>query len=217
MITPYPQRIGKELCQISPKSLEWIDHFLTELKELTGRKKLKIIEFGSGVSTVALATLRPDDEIISIEENREWYENVKRWLADRNIKNVNLIFEEVEDRNYYIFDETTNSNYFHVSERFKPFDLVINDGNMREYIGDSILNDADNYLTKGGLYLRHDYEKAWKRTWIGPHLFELDWLDGSGLGYDAFCASHEGYDLLTIGGNGTWGYKAEFGGVWRLL
>jgi len=207
----YTTRIKKETCQISPQAIEWINTFLDRVEG-----KAKILEFGSGISTIALGQLRPDDEIVSIEENKEWYERVKGWLKEEGITNVNLIFEEVEDRNYYNFDETTNINYFHVCEQFKPFDLIINDGNMREYIGDSILDRADEFLTEGGLYLRHDYEKSWDGTWTGPHIIVPDWIEGVGtLYYDNFCATHKGYELITVNGNGPWGYKAEFGGIWR--
>jgi len=212
----YTNRIDLDIMQVSPVAIEWIDHFLTEMKELIGREKLKIIEFGSGVSTVALAQLRPDDEIISIEENKEWYDKVNKWLKEKKLKNVNLIFEEVEERNYYKFDETTNINYFHVCEQFKPFDLIINDGNMREYIGDNILEKADEFLKEGGLYLRHDYERSWNGMWVAPRIIVPEWIGkGGGLYYDAFCATHSGYELITVGGNGTWGFKGEFGGVWR--
>lgn len=212
----YTIKIGMETIQMSPVAVEWISTFLKELKEKRGGKKLKIIEFGSGISTLVLAQLRPDDEIVSIEENKEWYENVKSWLKEKNIKNVNLIFEEVLDRNYYIFDENTNTNYFHVAEQYRPFDLIINDGNMREYVGDSILDDIENWLTVGGLYLRHDYEMSFSHTWTGPHVVgSMDWINGTDFCYANFCATHPGYELLTINGNGKWGYKAELGGIWR--
>lgn len=211
----YTFRIGKETCQMSPVAFQWIGNFLGELKDKK-EAGLKIIEFGSGVSTIALAELRPDDQIVSIEENKGWYGKVRGWLEERGIKNVELLFEEVEVRNYYRFDETTNPNYFHVCEKYKPFDLIINDGNMREYIGDSILEEADDFLTEGGLYLRHDYEKSWDGVWVGPHLVVPEWVgEGGGLYYDSFCATHPGYELITVNGNGRWGYKAEFGGAWR--
>lgn len=208
-------RIDKELCQMSPVAIEWIDEFLSELGHIKKRDKLRILEFGSGVSTIILAQLRPNDEIISIEEKEKWYENVKKWLKERKLKNVNLIYEKVEVRSFYKLDETTNLDYFHVAEKYKPFDLIINDGNMREYVGDNILNDADNWLTEGGLYLRHDYEKALMNVWIGPRITGADWVDGAGLCYAQFCVTRPGYELLTVGGNGKWGYKAELGGVWR--
>jgi hypothetical protein len=212
----YTVRVDKEFCQVSPVAMEWIEQFVNQLKHLRKRKKAKILEFGAGVSTVTLAEMFPDDEIISIEENKKWYENVKKWLKERKLKNVNLIFEEVLIRNYYRFDETTNLNYFHIAEQYKPFDLIINDGNMREYIGANILENIDSWLTKGGLYLRHDYEKALAGVWIGhTPLPVMDWFNGSGLGYDMFCGTHPGYALLTVGGNGKWGYKAELGGIWR--
>ena len=201
---------------MSPAAIEWINTFLDITEIETGRDKLKILEFGSGVSTIILAQLRPNDEIISIEEDKEWYKRVDKWLKERKLKNVNLILEEVEERDYYKFDEMTNTNYFHVCEQFKPFDLIINDGNMREYIGDNVLEKADEFLTEGGLYLRHDYEKAWTGTWVGPHVIIPEWIKGDGnLYYDSFCATHEGYELITVSGNGTWGHRAELGGVWR--
>jgi len=212
----YTTRIDKEFCQISPVAMEWIEMFVKELKHRRKRKKAKILEFGAGVSTITLAEMFPNDEIVSIEEKEKWYEMVKGWLKEKKLKNVNLIFEKVKIRNFYVFDEMTNTNYFHIAEQYRPFDLIINDGNMREYIGVNILEDIDNWLTEGGLYLRHDYEKAMMNTWIGPFPKAPEWISsGGGLYYDGFCAAHPGYELLTIGGNGIWGYKAEFGGVWR--
>jgi hypothetical protein len=216
MRTDLPFRVGMETCQMSPMAVEWLDHFVRELKQVKKRDKLKIIEYGSGLSTVIFGMLWPDDEIISVEENKDWYDKVKNWLVKYEVKNVNLIFEEVADRNFYLFDENTNTNYFHNTEKFKPFDLILNDGNLREYIGESILNEADSFITEGGLYLRHDYEKSFQHTWVGPHVFDFDWVVDDGFSYDMFCATHPGYELLTVNGNGKWGYKAELGGVWRV-
>jgi hypothetical protein len=211
----YTTRIDKELCQISPVAMEWIEKFVNQVKHLKKRDKAKILEFGSGVSTITLAEMFPEDEIVSIEEQEKWYKLIKGWLEERELKNVNLIYEKVKIRNFYVLDEDTNLNYLHVAEKYRPFDLIINDGNMREYVGDSILNDADNWLTEGGLYLRHDYEKTFLDVWIGPRITGADWVDGSGLCYAQFCGTHPGYELLTVGGNGVWGFKAELGGVWR--
>ena len=163
----YTFRIDKECCQVSPTAMKWIGKFVKELKHRRKRKKAKILEFGSGVSTVTLAEMFPDDEIVSIEEKEKWYKLVKGWLKEKKLKNVNLIYEKVDVRNFYVLSEETNLNYFHIAEKYRPFDLIINDGNMREYVGDNILEDIDNWLTEGGLYLRHDYEKSFTNVWVG--------------------------------------------------
>ena len=204
--------------RISALALNCLDRFLQELQEATGKEKLRLLEFGSGVSTVWWAETFPDMEIYSVEGNKEWYERVKGWLKERNIKNVTLVFQE--QTNFYTTENVNNMNYIYQTKAFNPpFDLIINDGGMREIVGDFILENADEYIAEGGLYLRHDYEMAVLGNWRGFHLEPLKpWLkDEKSIGYDQFCATHSQYELMTLFGNGLPCFVLELGGIWRKM
>jgi len=95
-----------------------------------------------------------------------------------------------------------------------PYDLILNDGCLREMVGDTIMANADRYIAPGGYYFRHDYEKLLNGSWQGWHLDPS--LDVSvGHMYDKFTSEHPNYELLTINGDGKWGFKCEYGGLWR--
>jgi hypothetical protein len=207
----------KEWCQMSPLALKWIEIFLTDLTERT-KRKIKILEFGAGVSTLWFGSNFPEADVVSIEGDADWNAKISGWLNERKISNVRLIYQKQHSN--YRLDDGMNEDYFKVCYSLKPpFDLIINDGAIREFIGDEVLDNADELISNGGLYLRHDYEKALNGDWIGFHSKPLKpWVNNENrLCYDGFTVSHPEYDLLTVSGNGKWGYKSELGGVWRRL
>lgn len=199
----YQLQFGKRVTQISPFALRWMEIHTRELAR-KHKRKIRIMEFGSGVSTVWMGQKWPEYEICSVEGNREWYKQVKEWLEEKGVKNVNLKFVE-QEANFRLKVVEVNPDYVY------PFggdwDLIINDGGIRETIGDETMLRADKLLRIGGIYLRHDYEKAITGQWIQTGHKEL--------GYDGFCAWNDGYELITITGNGVWGYLCELGGIWR--
>jgi hypothetical protein len=194
--------------QLSPLAVNFIENFILDIQE-KAKRPAKILEFGSGVSTILFSKLFPLSEIYSVEGDVNWFEMVTKWIDQENCKNITRIFEP--QTNFYISDNTNNLDYFEKTREFDlPFDLIINDGGMREIVGDFILKNANEYLSIGGLYLRHDYEKYLSGEWRGFHIDKE-------IRYEQFVLDNPTYSLITVNGNGRWGYHCEFGGVWRRL
>lgn len=194
-------KIDNEFLQFSPVALSWIE------EQLKGIEEPKIIEFGAGVSTIVLAQTFPQAQIYAVEGHKEWLEKEEKWLKEREIKNVTLIFKE-QDNNYRRPEVVNNMEYVKCADEFKPYDLILNDGAMREIVADYLLKDLDSYLKPNGVYLRHDYEQYLSGDWRGSHLDKE-------IRYEQFVLDNPGYSLVTIGGNGKWGSHAEYGGLWR--
>ncbi len=240
----YPLRSGEQSdgVQMSPLALLWIREHIkwliyraqdgSQTDDLYSRelafpssRKIKILEYGSGESTICLATMFPEAAIYSVEGEQKWYDWVNKTMKEKNLLNIQQFFVE-QDSNYRPGStEGTNSwgnkynlEYATIIDRMAPpFDLIINDGGIREIVGDTILNKADQYIAYDGMYLRHDYDMAIQRSWLGSHLNPLpDWVnDKERPCYDNFCATHPKYEMITVSGNGKWGWRCELGGVWR--
>ena len=53
----------------------------------------RVLEFGSGHSTVWLAELGCD--VVTVENERNWYDAVKRWLYERDLTATQILCEDV--------------------------------------------------------------------------------------------------------------------------
>lgn len=231
-------REGTDGLQISPLALMWIkehintmvycrDHYdsKTVIKydnnsapQFGNSKQIKILEFGGGCSTIFFAKAFPYAQICTVEGEEDWYNKETSWANEDKLFNVRVI-KELQPSDYgFDSPREDNMNYALRAKEFGfPFDLILNDGAMREKVADVILSDPDRWLSVGGVYLRHDYEKALDERWIGPHtnprpLFVLGEV---GTYYESFCATHPNYSMLTVPGNGIWGFYCEYGGIWR--
>jgi hypothetical protein len=78
----------------------------------------RVLEFGSGMSTVWLA--RRCELLVSIETNRLWYNEIKSALARRSLKNVDYKFRDPQ-KAHVLKDYEASS-----------FDLVLVDGLRRD-------------------------------------------------------------------------------------
>lgn len=194
--------------QMSPAAASILREFLDEVSTL---HKPRILEFGTGASTIWYSKTWPDAEIVAVEGDKSWYEKTKPLLG----KNVQYLYAE-QNSNYRDSSVVDNPEYYGCCLGKGQFDLIINDGAMREQVGDFILLHEEELISSGGIYLRHDYEKAIRGEWIGQHLNTPYWLtDRKLVGYEQFCARNPKFSLLTVSGNGKWGYRAELGGVWK--
>ena len=192
---------GENSVQISPLALGIIDTWIKDIKEKLDRP-FKYLEFGSGLSTVYFSEKYPEMEIYSVEGVSDWHEKVGGMVTPKK-------YEFHEATNYYTTDPSCNMEYITCMEEDGPFDLILNDGAQREMVADYIFSKPEKFIAKGGLYLRHDYEMLSIKTWIGHHLPEI------GQTTEEFAAKNDNYTLVTINGNGKWGYKCELGGVWH--
>lgn len=196
--------------QMSPVALSVLNEFIEDrLAKL--KRPFKLLEFGSGASTPYFMERYPSIEIYSVEGDSNWYPQVKDWISRIKKEGQVVVHEYQEATNYYTSVPDFNINYASCMEKFGPFDLIINDGAMREIVGDYILANDKQFIAGSGMYLRHDYQKALVGDWVGfnkeGRVIPLD--------YEGFVATHPEYSLITVNGNGVWGYKAEMGGVWR--
>ncbi|NIK92528.1 class I SAM-dependent methyltransferase [Mangrovimonas sp. CR14] len=104
------------------------------LNEIVINQRQRVLEFGSGISTILMARLikknKLDAKIISIEHNEAWAETLKEYLDNEDLlKFVTIIRVDLKDVttskgtvNWYDFNVLT----FALKE--KKFDLVIIDG-----------------------------------------------------------------------------------------
>lgn len=101
---------------------------------------IKVLEFGSGNSTIWLA--KKGVNLISIEHDKTWYETVKKSLKDNNL-NIDLRFIGGQ---YYTVCSEFEDNYF---------DLIIVDGQNRV----KCIEECYKKLKPGGVLLLDDAER----------------------------------------------------------
>lgn len=105
------------------------------LNDILINKRTQIIEFGSGISTLAIANLIKKNKLecnfISVEDNEEWFQYLKSFLSRNDLqKNVNIIYAPLKinslalENNLWYSDEALRIN---ISSDFK-FNLAIIDG-----------------------------------------------------------------------------------------
>ncbi|MCK9370344.1 hypothetical protein M0R04_10590 [Candidatus Dojkabacteria bacterium] len=193
--------IDGNFIQMSPIALSLIDEFIRE-RQSQLRRPFKYLEFGSGASTSYFSNKYPEIEIYSVEGDEDWFKMVNKW-----VKPEAYMYQKAT--NYYTSDPTCNMDYITCMEDFGPFDLILNDGAQREMVADYIFDNDEKFIAKGGIYLRHDYEKYLKGEWVGFHLPNIVQTA------EQFAVRFPEYSVITINGNGKWGYKCELGGVWR--
>ena len=105
------------------------------LNDILINNRRQIIEFGSGISTLAIANLIKKNKLecnfISVEDNEEWFQYLKSFLTRNDLqKYVNIIFAPLKknslalENNLWYSDEVLQNN---ISSDFK-FSLAIIDG-----------------------------------------------------------------------------------------
>jgi hypothetical protein len=199
----------------SPFSLNYLAYFIENFEE-TFKRKSRIIEYGSGCTTCWYAINFPDNEFVAVEGDEKWFDVVNQELKKIGAKNVNLIFHPAS--NYYTTVMDQDLSYSRtIQEVGGAFDLIINDGAQREIIGDFILRNADEFISTGGIYLRHDADMAILGNWVGLREEPLpEWCrDKMDLGYDGFAHTHPQYEHITVTGNHIASMVTEFTGIWR--
>lgn len=105
------------------------------LNDIIINKRRQIIEFGSGISTLAIANLikknNLDCSFISIENNEEWFQYIKSFLSRNDLqKYVKIIYAPLQknslalESNLWYSDQVLKEN---ISSDYK-FNLAIIDG-----------------------------------------------------------------------------------------
>jgi hypothetical protein len=199
----------------SPLGINYVADFIERFEE-TFKRKARIIEYGDGLSTLWFAKNFPDNEIVSVGSDKEWFD----WMEEelKKIPNHNIKHVYHKASNLYTTERDEDREYTHTIDSFGQFDVIINDGAQREMIGDYILSNADKFISLGGIFIRHDYEMAILGNWVGLRDEIPEWCrDNMDLGYDGFTHTHPEYALVTTTGNGLAGNVMEYGGVWRKV
>jgi hypothetical protein len=198
----------------SALGVNYIADFIERFEE-TYRRKARILEYGDGLSTLWYAKNFPDNEVVSVGGDEWWFNWIEEELGKIGNKNIHHIYRKAS--NFYTTERDPDTGYTHVIDDWvAPFDIIINDGAQREMVGDYILSNADNFISVGGIYIRHDYEMAILGNWVGLRNKLPEWCrDEKDLGYEGFCHTHPEYSVLVTTGNGLAGECLEFGGVWR--
>lgn len=175
---------------------------------LSKTEPIKILEYGSGVSTLWFSETFPNAKIYSLEGDRDWFESEAEWISREELKNIKLKY--VKQNNSWDTDPSYNQDYLDAFKDERPFDLILNDGALREMIGEQILENVDEWLVPGGMYLRHDYQKLIDGEWVGYDKNGTKSFDG----YERYC--DKSHKLIVLhGSHGTWG-ENEAGGIWRM-
>lgn len=206
----------KYFIRISCLGINYLAHFVEDFED-TYKRKARILEFGDGISTIWWAKTFPENEVFSVGGDITWYNWMEEELSKLPPHKVKHVYHE--QTNFYTTENINNMDYVKCLEDFNPpFDIIINDGGMREIVGDYVLSNADRLISPGGVYLRHDYEMAILGNWVGFRDKLPEWCrDDKDLGYEGFAHSHPEYSTITTTGNGLAGYVVEFGGVWRRV
>lgn len=106
-------------------------------------KSKRLLEFGSGMSTVWYA--EHAGEVVSIEDYRPWFEQVRGIIAQRRATNIRYRFAGADDYAELALDE-----------RADGFDLVMVDGSQR----DRCVQTAIELIRPGGMIYLDNSDKG---------------------------------------------------------
>lgn len=170
-----------EIPWITFEAKKWMDDFLN--------KDMVVFEWGSGGSTIYLA--KRVKQLVSVENDRKWYNLVIKSIEKNNISNLEYILKEPEkitDKQIYkqgsidYFSSAPAYKYFSFKEYCKVidsfpnenFDLVIVDGRARP----SCIFHSFKKVKSGGFLMldnseREEYEDGKKllATWELKNFF----------------------------------------------
>ena len=119
--------------------------------------KMRVLEFGSGSSTLAIA--KRVKRLISVEHNEGFYKSTLKTLQDNQIKNVGLFHVPANAEPIGPDDGTAEgfADYIALPMKYaanEKFDLIFIDGRARVACAKV---SVDNYLKPGGIIFIHDY------------------------------------------------------------
>lgn len=118
------------------------------------------LEWGSGHSTLYFPKLLPSDaQWISVENDSEWYERIKRINTQDKTKlfHVNMPHFPVErdDIEGDFYQDT--QNYLNLPDQFAPFDFILIDGRSRV----KCLEKAIEIIKDDGIIVLHDANRKY--------------------------------------------------------
>jgi len=143
----------KNLPWINPEAINIFEQLLLPSSDIG-------IEFGSGNSTVWYA--KKVKKLISIEDNKGWFNNVNEQLKRQGINNVEYLFKSSS----YI-EDSKESEYFNFIEiqLDDSLDFVVVDGNFRDIIALSAIKK----IKRGGIIFLDDSQRYLSQKTFSPH------------------------------------------------
>lgn len=120
-------------------------------------KKMRVLEFGSGASTLAIA--KRVKRVVSIEHDETFYKSTLQLLKDNGIVNVGLFYVPANALPIGADDGTAEgfADYINTPAKYavnEKFDLVFVDGRARVACAKKSI---ESYLKTGGIIFIHDY------------------------------------------------------------
>lgn len=128
----------------------WIHQEVIKLLDQVIKKDTRILEFGSGYSTVYFSNL--SDNVISIEHNKNWYEKIKVLLDKKVIyilKEINYISKPPENKLFYKSENL--ESLLNINQPLE-FDIILIDGIDRV----NCAYGSYQYLKNGGMLILDD-------------------------------------------------------------
>ncbi|MDN3668634.1 class I SAM-dependent methyltransferase [Echinicola jeungdonensis] len=123
---------------------------------IKAKKPNKVLEWGSGFSTLYFPSLHSMDLWISVEHDKDWAKAVggKYLLPYVEIHHVPSEIEGWNNQGDWKIDGTYEEfeTYVNYPEKYKPFDLIIIDGRARV----PCLRKAKDLLAPKGIIIFHD-------------------------------------------------------------
>jgi hypothetical protein len=129
----------KESIDKNGQPIPWFTYSCIAFLKERLNKNMEIFEYGSGNSTLWLASKCKN--VTSVEYDRNWYEKIKEIAP----KNANILFEKKETINYVKSISTTN----------KKYDAIIIDGRNRG----KCMKESINHLKDNGIIILDNSER----------------------------------------------------------
>lgn len=137
-------RIRKEFKDDKGDFVPWMNYPLLAFLKERIKKEHKVLEYGSGASTLFFA--KEADSVVSIEYDEKWYLKVQNSLKETGYENVDLHFAPIE-KGYTTLQNFTREN--------EVFEIVVIDGRKRVETAKKSLK----VLAKDGVIILDDSER----------------------------------------------------------
>lgn len=137
----------KESVDKNSNPIPWYSYSFIKFLEPRFKKEFRVFEYGSGNSTLWFS--KYVKAVKAVEHDKNWYEKVRAKLPS----NAELVYREIENKNYA--KEVSTSNY--------KYDIVIIDGVDRN----NCVYESINSLSQSGVIIfdnseRKDYKESIK-------------------------------------------------------
>ena len=150
-VVPYIQTNFVQPREALDLDLPWMSYAAIDFLEQFVRPGMSVFEYGSGGSTLFFA--RRALGVISVEDNRSWFEKVDRRLQERGFKNAELRYRPFHFANPTNFERSDYLN----SIPNRKFDVIVVDGTEENVVvRPQCFHHAENFVATGGIIVLDD-------------------------------------------------------------